>query len=253
MAPTRQRPKRPRWTAKVEERRRQATRVVKAIRRCSGGEKYIHELYKHRVKPDRVDEYKSLVAQFYDSLAKNPDVDIKLTGSWEVIVGELDTFYHVWEHSGFHGYDEVVPKMAASKEYQDFAARLAPTLVSRSSQLIQEFSFWPSSPPKVLGGIYEMRTYSLKPGSLLEWEQEWRVGLEARKQFVEPIAAFFAQVGELHQVIHMWHYDSMESRKQMRQRAWEIDTWSNTVAKTVKLTDHMSAQILSPLPFSPLR
>jgi hypothetical protein len=58
-----------------------------------------------------------------------------------------------------------------------------------------------------------------------------RVGLEARKQFVEPIAAFFAQVGELHQVIHMWHYDSMESRKQMRQRAWEIDTWSNTVAK----------------------
>ena len=57
-----------------------------------GRGKYIHELYKHRVKPDRVDEYKSLVAQFYDSLAKNPDVDIKLTGSWEVIVGELDTF-----------------------------------------------------------------------------------------------------------------------------------------------------------------
>lgn len=62
----------------------------------------------------------------------------------------------------------------------------------RTTQLVQEFSFWPSSPPKQLGGIYEMRTYSLvgchravpsssltyyfstqKPGSLLEWENEW--------------------------------------------------------------------------------
>lgn len=31
----------------------------------------------------------------------------------------------------------------------------------RTTQLVQEFSFWPSSPPKELGGIYEMRTYSL--------------------------------------------------------------------------------------------
>jgi hypothetical protein len=34
-----------------------------------------------------------------------------------------------------------------------------------------------------------------------------RIGLDARKKFVEPIAAFFSQVGELHQVIHMWHYE----------------------------------------------
>lgn len=31
----------------------------------------------------------------------------------------------------------------------------------RTTQLVQEFSFWPSSPPKQLGGIYEMRNYSL--------------------------------------------------------------------------------------------
>lgn len=58
-----------------------------------------------------------------------------------------------------------------------------------------------------------------------------RIGLDARRKFVEPIAAFFSQVGELHQVIHMWHYKSLDERKQMRQKAWEIDTWSATVAK----------------------
>lgn len=218
-----------------------------------GRGKYIHELYKHKVKPGKVQEYRKLVEEFYTSLANNPEYDMKLTGSWEVVVGELDTFYHVWEHNGFHGLDLLMPKLAADKKYQDFQAKLAPMLNSRTSQLIQEFSFWPSSPPKQLGGVYEMRNYTLKPGTLLEWEQEWRIGLDARKKFVEPIAAFFSQVGELHQVIHMWHYESLDARKQMRQRAWEIDTWSATVAKTVKLADHMSAQILQPLPFSPLR
>lgn len=29
---------------------------------------------------------------YYGAIAKNPEMGIKLTGSWEVIVGELDTF-----------------------------------------------------------------------------------------------------------------------------------------------------------------
>lgn len=48
----------------------------------------------------------------------------------------------------------------------------------------QEFAFFPSSPPHSSGGIFELRRYQLKPGSLLQWEQLWRKGLEARRQFV---------------------------------------------------------------------
>lgn len=42
-------------------------------------------------------------------------------------------------------------------------------------QLNQEFGFWACSPPSVQGGIFELRTYALKPGALLEWEHEWFV------------------------------------------------------------------------------
>jgi len=58
-----------------------------------------------------------------------------------------------------------------------------------------EFSFWPSSPPHDSGypngGIFEMRTYQLQPGKLLEWEASWRRGLEARKKFVVSWLASF--------------------------------------------------------------
>jgi hypothetical protein len=61
---------------------------------------------------------------------------------------------------------------------------ILPTLHSRHSQLMSEFAFWPSSPPHKQGGVFEMRSYELVPGTLLEWETAWKRGLEARKRFV---------------------------------------------------------------------
>lgn len=73
----------------------------------------------------------------------------------------------------------------------------------------------------------------------------------------------------------MWQYGSMDERLKKREEAWQVDTWGKTVSKasprlvhhgcwpahapnghrpqTVKLCDSMDANILLPLPFSPLR
>lgn len=46
----------------------------------------------------------------------------------------------------------------------------------------------PSSPPRDSGfpdgGIFEMRTYQLQPGKLLEWEHAWKKGIDARQRFI---------------------------------------------------------------------
>lgn len=81
-----------------------------------------------------------------------------------------------------------------------------PMLRSRENQIVLEFSFWNASIPHDLNSIYELRTYRLKPGRMLEWEQGWRKGLQARKQFVEPVGAWFSQLGDLNYVHHMWAY-----------------------------------------------
>lgn len=54
---------------------------------------------------------------------------------------------------------------------------------------MQEFSFWPTTSPRKLGGVFELRTYTLHPGNLLEWEHHWRKGLEARKEVMEGVGA----------------------------------------------------------------
>lgn len=126
------------------------------------------------MRPDQVDAYKAILAEHYPKLAQ--DAPVRLIGSWEVVVGELETFYHIWEYDGYEGYDRCSAALAKSEQFASLNKQLRSTLGSRSSWLTQEFAFWKTSPPRESGvkdPIYELRTYHLRPGTLLEWESNW--------------------------------------------------------------------------------
>ncbi|CAG8570593.1 10829_t:CDS:2 [Paraglomus occultum] len=215
--------------------------------------KYVHEMQKHRVKPEYVEDYIKLVSIHFPRIAKNPENAVHLCGSWQADIGELDTFVHMWEYQGYTRYEQTQQKLRNDPEYIKFVKELRPMLRSRDNQICLEFAFWVTSPPAEHGGIYELRSYQLRPGHLLEWESYWRKGLECRRQFCQPVGAWFAQLGRLNQVHHMWQYADLETRKSTREAAWHIDGWAETVYKTVRLVEKMDAWILKPLPFSPLR
>ncbi|KAH9809052.1 hypothetical protein DFH28DRAFT_1191761 [Melampsora americana] len=85
------------------------------------------------------------------------------------------------------------------------------------------------------------------------WADLWaRPGLEACRKFVEPIGAWFAQVGRLHQVHHMWQYPYLQARLKKREQAWQVDTWSKLYL-IPSSCDSMDANVLLPNSFSPLR
>lgn len=46
----------------------------------------------HRVAPQHVELYKQLIEGYYKGIAESPEFDCRLTGSWEIVVGEVDTF-----------------------------------------------------------------------------------------------------------------------------------------------------------------
>jgi hypothetical protein len=53
---------------------------------------------------------------------------------------------------------------------------------------------------------------------MLDWEQEWRKGLEARASVNKPVGAFFSQIGELNYVHHIWPYKDLVDRKRTREK-----------------------------------
>ncbi|KAK7731483.1 hypothetical protein SLS57_001422 [Botryosphaeria dothidea] len=214
--------------------------------------KYVHSIVFHEVKPGKVDEYVKLVGEWYPKMASLPENKVHLVGSWRTEVGDCDTFVHIWEYQGYKGYHTSLHNIQSHPGFPEFDSKLKKLIHSKRTSLMQEFSFWPTTPPRQLGGVFELRSYTLHPGNLLEWETHWRRGLKARREVMEGVGAWFVQIGDLNTVYHLWQFANLEERKQRREQSWSVEGWGETVHKTVPLIQTMKSRILIPLPWSPV-
>ncbi|MGH7934146.1 MAG: NIPSNAP family protein [Candidatus Binataceae bacterium] len=96
--------------------------------------------------------------------------------------------------------------------------------------------------------IIEMRTYTLKPGSVPVVEQRFGKALPARVKFSRLAAFWHTEVGPLNQVIHVWPYDSLAHREQARAAAAKVEDWPPNIREFI--VDQKS-EIMTPAPFSP--
>lgn len=142
--------------------------------------------------------------------------------------------------------------------------------MSRTNQLNQEFAFMPTQPPHAEGGIFELRTYALQPGTLLEWENSWYVtsgwgfiwfhpiikGEEVSKPDVNLLLlwvhgslksghftkyiicgntrerVFFRQFFFLAVPLKRdFIHRNLQTRRDIREKAWQNDGWAETVSK----------------------
>ncbi|MGH7906660.1 MAG: NIPSNAP family protein [Candidatus Binataceae bacterium] len=96
--------------------------------------------------------------------------------------------------------------------------------------------------------ILEMRNYILKPRSVPVVEERFGKALPARTKFSKFGGFFHAEVGALNQIIHLWPYDSLAHREQVRAAASKAEGWPPDIAEFIV---EMNSQILVPAPFSP--
>ena len=88
---------------------------------------------------------------------------------------------------------------------------------------------------------------------MIEWGNSWAKGISYRKEHNQNVGGFFAQVGQLYMVFHIWAYKDMAARQHIRQETWSKPGWDSTVAYTVPLISRMQSKILIPNEFSHLQ
>ncbi|KAK9412966.1 hypothetical protein SUNI508_12161 [Seiridium unicorne] len=214
--------------------------------------KYVHSIVFHEVQPDKVDEYVDLVGKWYPKMASIEENKVHLVGSWRTDVGDCDTFVHIWEYQRYQGYHQSLHSISRHPGFPEFDKKLRTLIKSKNTSIMQEFSFWPTTAPRQLGGVFELRSYTLHPGNLLDWETYWRKGLKARREVMEGVGAWFVQIGDLNTVHHLWQFANLEERKTRREQSWKHEGWADTVHKTVPLIQTMKSRILTPMPWSPV-
>ena len=64
--------------------------------------------------------------------------------------------------------------------------------------------------------IYEVRTYTLRPGAVAEFEERFAKRLALREQHSKLGAFWHTEFGPLNQVIHVYPYDDLQQRTAVR-------------------------------------
>ena len=67
--------------------------------------------------------------------------------------------------------------------------------------------------------IYEIRVYTLKPGCVGEYERRFAESVEVRTKYSPMYGMWHTEIGPLNQIVHIWAYDSLQQRADVRSAA----------------------------------
>jgi hypothetical protein len=96
--------------------------------------------------------------------------------------------------------------------------------------------------------IYEVRTYTLRPGTVAEFEERYAKRLALREQHSKLGAFWHTEVGPLNQVIHVYPYDDLQHRTAVRD-ALANDTARAQIPSGREFVVAQEAEIMIPAPF----
>lgn len=215
---------------------------------------HLYKIQFHNLKPEAVEDYQGLCKEFMLPIHEDPEIPMELMASWMTLYGDQDQAIHVWKYSDnkytSHAQSKDLLKMHSN--YSKFREQRAKMLVNRRNDLLYEFGFWPQMQPATRNKIYELRSYKLQPGTMVDWAGEWnQVFARKLRQHETPVGGFFTDIGDLNRIYHIWAYDDLAHRRNVRNEAWAVDTWREVVANTQKLCTTMTSDVLVPMDFSP--
>ena len=94
--------------------------------------------------------------------------------------------------------------------------------------------------------IYEIRTYTVKPGNVPEYEKRFADAIDVRMQYSPMYGMWHTEIGPLNQIVHIWSYDSLQHRADTRAAAGK-DTSGKWPPKTNDLLVSQETDILVPV------
>ncbi|KAG6937709.1 glioblastoma amplified sequence, partial [Chelydra serpentina] len=214
----------------------------------------LYKIQFHNVKPEYLDAYNKLCQEVLPKIHEEKHYPCALVGTWNTWYGEQDQAVHLWRYEGgYPALTEVMNKLRQNKEFTEFRKERGNMLLSRKNQLLLEFSFWNEPVPRDGPNIYELRSYQLRPGTMIEWGNYWARAIRFRQDNNEAVGGFFSQIGQLYMVHHLWAYKDLQSREDTRNSAWHKHGWDELVYYTVPLIQEMESRIMIPLKISPLQ
>ena len=96
--------------------------------------------------------------------------------------------------------------------------------------------------------IYEFRTYDLKPRTVPDFEKRAATKIkEGRRNYSELFGFWYTEAGPLNQVVHIWPYEDLNQRGEIRAKVVEDGVWP---PDNTEFVNNMRSEIFLPAPFN---
>ena len=96
--------------------------------------------------------------------------------------------------------------------------------------------------------IHEFRTYDLKPGSLAQYYKNTAPMMEKRLEYSSLVGYFHTEIGPLNRVLHIWEYEDLNERTDVRSKVIADGIWP---PPNKGIVENQQVDIFMPAPFMP--
>ena len=204
----------------------------------------IYEIRTYQIAPGSLAEVEKRFGEAYENRKKFSPI----TASWHTELGPLNEIIHVW------GYKDLAERARVRSEAAKaggWPPNISEFIRTMSSEIITPFEFIPTPMPGKMGPIFEIRYYTLKAGKLPEVAKGWEAALPERMKLSPVVFAGGVEFGRANGFVHIWAYNSLDQRMQVREEARKKGIWPPPGGGDRLVTPE--AKIVMPANWSPLQ
>ncbi len=201
----------------------------------------IFEMRTYRLQPGSVP---TVEERFEQGLRERVKVS-PLGAFFHTEVGPLNHIIHIWP------YDDLPHRTRVRAEkIAGWPPNIQEFIVEMESKIVNPAPFSPAFTARQLGGLYEIRTYTMLPGVTQTVIERWQERVEGRLKLSPLAACGYTELGPLNQWIHIWAYKDAAERFRIRDEARRTGAWPPATRGMFIKQENM---LVVPASFSPLR
>jgi hypothetical protein len=142
----------------------------------------------------------------------------KLAAFWHTEFGPLNQVVQAWSYK-----NELERRQVQDQVIKDgvWPSDTSESIVEINSEIFDPVPLTPQLVPGEVGPYFEMRLYTLKPGSVPGMTEKWAEHLPGRVK-LSPLVGLFARENMW---MHIWAYNSLDERVDIRAKAISDRIW----------------------------
>ena len=204
----------------------------------------IYEIRTYRIAPGSLAEVEKRFGEAYEYRKKYSE----LTAFLHTEIGPLNEIVHIW------GYPDLAERARVRSEAAkdtNWPPKIGEFIREMRSEIIAPFAFVPPVPSGRIGPIFELRYYTIKPGTMPDLAKGWESKIAERAKLSPVVLAGGVEFGKANGFVHIWAYSSLDQRAKVRDEARAKGVWPPPGGGDRLLTQEN--KILLPAAFSPLQ